>query len=173
MPPRTCPGRPTSLYILASLIYKYITANESISELDFPEKHLPILPRHVRALSLCKRKCKALIRYWWAWELLAAAISISATVILIAVLRVNDGQPLQAPLFGYSEFSINGLVAAISTVIRTSLLLVVGGALNQCAWNWFSSPMPVGRPLQDLEIFGSASSNSWSSLQLLFRTKGK
>ena len=146
---------------------------ESTSDLSLAEKQLPILPRYVRALSQFQQKCKALVRYWWAWELLAAAVSIIATINLIVVLAVNNGKSLQAPLFGYSQFSLNGLVAAISTVVRTSLLLVVGGALNQCAWNWFSIPISGGRPLRDLEIFGSASSDSFSSLKLLLRTRGK
>ena len=159
----------------------YSIARGSTSDLDLsrpPEKELPIVPAHIRIFTILLRKCKALVRHWWAWDYLAAATSVVAMIILIITLAENDGQLQQSFWLGAVPISLNALVAAISTVMRTSLAVTVAGALNQSSWNWFSSsvtnktPQP-SKPLKDLDVFGDASSDSWSSLKLLYRTKGK
>jgi len=88
-----------------------------------------------------------------------------------------DGRQQQTWTIGNAQLTLNTIVVAISTVMRSSLLLVVGGALNQSAWNWFaartSGAEPEGRPLEDLETFSEAAANSWNSVKLLYRTKGR
>ena len=141
------------------------------------EKRLPILPHHIWLFSKLKQGCKSLVRYWWAWEILAAVLSIISTIVLIVVLARNDGHPVQSLFLGGAQVTLNTIVAAISTIIRASLMVTVAGALNQSAWNWFSFPAsmegrPSGRPLKDLDTFGYAAFDSWSSLKLLFKTRG-
>jgi hypothetical protein len=128
-------------------------------------------------LSQFKRLGEQFRNYWWPWEVFAATISIAATVALIAVLHSVNGHPLQSASFGDAQISINTVVAAITTIIRTSLLVTIAGPLNQSAWNWFSTPGKgnrnrAGRPLKDLDIFGNAARDPWSSIQLLWRTRG-
>ncbi|MCJ1479503.1 hypothetical protein MMC13_008189 [Lambiella insularis] len=69
------------------------------------------------------------------------------------------------------------LVAAVATVIRTPLLLVVAGGLNQSAWNWLAEKETSGdssrQALEDLEIFSEAAANSRNSIRLLIRTRGR
>jgi hypothetical protein len=120
----------------------------------------------------------SLVQYWWAWELSSAAVSTIATCGLVAALVDADERPLQFITLGPAQFTLNSYVAAFSTVIRASLLVTVAGPLNQCGWNWFSplswgevSRQHPGRPLEDLDIFGNAALNSWSSIRLLVRTK--
>ena len=157
------------------------SSTSSVSDLGHSalrEKHLPVLPSHIHLYSKVKLWCKGLVRYWWAWELLAAALSIVATIVLIVILRINDGQPQQSFSFGAAQFSLNALIAAISTVVRASLLVATAGALNQSSWNWFLSPprsnrSPPSKPLKDLDTFGDAASDSLASIKLLFRTKGR
>jgi Protein of unknown function (DUF3176) len=118
------------------------------------------------------------VRGWWAWELISAIVCVVATVALIVPLARTDGSQQQSWEIGRTQLSLNALVAVISTVIRASLLLIVAGALNQSVWNWFATPLrrrhhEEGRQLKDLETFGEAAANSWNSVKLLYRTRGR
>ena len=115
-------------------------ASSFVPELGFPaplEKKLPAVPIHIRYLSILSQGCKALVRHWWAWDFLAAGLSILAAIALIALLTKNNGQLQQPFWLGIIPVSLNVLVVAISTVVRTSLLVTVAGAFNQSSWNWF------------------------------------
>ena len=139
------------------------------------QKELPPVPWHAHLFSKLGRLCKRLVRWWWTWELLASALSIAATIALIVVLWQADGNAQQSWMIGSTQLTLNTIVAAISTVIRAALLVAVAGALNQSLWNMFSSKKGTSgpaRPLEDLDIFGGAASDSWGSLRLLWRTKG-
>jgi hypothetical protein len=157
----------------------YSTARSSSSDPSLTtlvEKELPVVPRHRRILFQITFVCKRLVRYWWAWEFLAAAMSITATIALIIVLREADGRAQRSFHIGAAQLTLNTIVAAISTIIRSSLMVTVAGALSQSSWNWFSSPRQgslaqSAKPLKDLDVFGDASFDSWSSLKLLWRTK--
>lgn len=139
---------------------------------------LPVL-RKRRWLSFeFKRRWNRLVHDWWAWEFLASAISIVATVALIITLAVTDGH--KQPEWGIAgaKITLNAIVAAISTVIRTALMIAVGSALNQNAWNWFASrrateTLNAGKPLGDLDAFADAGSDPWASLMLIWRTRGR
>jgi hypothetical protein len=77
---------------------------------------------------------------------------------------------------GLTHVTLNTIVAAISTAVRTSLALAMAGPLNQSAGNWFAQPRRAGREscsrlLEDLDTIGDASSDSISSLRLLWRTR--
>ena len=140
------------------------------------KKPLPTVPRHARLVSQFGNWCKDLVRWWWAWEVLATTISIAATISLIVVLSQADGRLQKSWTFGAAQLTINTIIALLSTVIRAALLIAVAGALNQSMWNRFS-PSKGGasgpsRPLEDLDTFGGAATDSWGSLKLLWRTKG-
>ena len=140
------------------------------------EKPLPTVTRHAHLVTLIRHWCKGLVRWWWAWEVLATAISITATISLIIVLSQADGRLQKSWTFGAAQLTINTIVALLSTVIRAALLGAVTGALNQSLWNRFS-PSKGGasgpaRPLKDLDTFGGAATDAWGSLKLLWRTKG-
>ena len=102
-------------------------------------KTAPAIPWYKRLLSFIGRTCMSIVEYWWAWEILGAILSIAATASLIAVLAYEDGRVQQPLPFGATTISLNTIVAALSTVIRTSLAVAIAGPLNQSAWNWFSS----------------------------------
>ncbi|MCJ1323095.1 hypothetical protein MMC15_008447 [Xylographa vitiligo] len=144
---------------------------------SFSRKKLPTLPRHISIWARPRRGWRRWLRGWWIWESAAAGVSLTATVVLIALLAQADRRQQQAWAVGSTQLTLNTLVAAVATVIRTSLLLVVAGALNQSAWNWFAEKKKgkdsSGQPLEDLEIFSEAAANSWNSIRLLFRTNGR
>ena len=104
-------------------------------------------------------------------------MSLAATLVLVVLLVQADRRQQQAWAAGGTQLTLNTLLAAVATVVRTSLLLVVTGALNQSAWNWFAGKKTSGdsssQPLEDLEIFSEAAANSWNSVRLLIRTKSR
>ncbi|MCJ1405627.1 hypothetical protein MMC11_008855 [Xylographa trunciseda] len=144
---------------------------------SYSRKKLPTLPRHISLWARLRRSARRWFRGWWIWELAAAGVSLAATVALVVLLAQADRRQPQAWAVGGMELTLNTLVAAIATVMRTSLLLVVASALNQSAWNWFAAKKSggdaSGQPLEDLEIFSEAAANSWNSVRLLIRTRGR
>ena len=96
-------------------------------------------------------------------------------IALIGVLAGADQHKQKNWAVGGTELTLNTIVAAIGTIIRSSLLLAVAGALNQSAWNWFAARNrdieAEGKPLEDLETFSEAAASSWNSLKLLWRTR--
>lgn len=139
------------------------------------QRDLPSLPRHIRLGNWFRLRGRYVVHGWWAWELIAATVSVAATIALIVLLSEVDRRPQQTWAVGSTQITLNSVVVAIATLVRTSLLLVVAGAVNQSAWNWFASRtkggVNEGRPLEDLETFSDATANSWNCLKLLWRTK--
>lgn len=136
----------------------------------------PVLDLRTPAATEKNSGWERVIQHWWIWELIASAISLVAMIDLVAVLSKVDGRTQRSVMVGDAELTLNTIVAAFSTVIPASLAVMVAGALNQSPWNWFSSKRrgssQFGRPLRDLETFGNAANDSWSSLKLLWETKG-
>jgi hypothetical protein len=109
---------------------------------------------------------------WWLYEILAAAFSGSAMTALLGVLYGYNGRVVQRLPLG---ITLNGVVAVLATISRTSLMVPVASGLSQGKWIWFSPKraLPNGKRLEDLETFDNASRGSWGSLQLLWRLKAR
>ncbi|PCH02285.1 Protein of unknown function DUF3176 [Penicillium occitanis (nom. inval.)] len=110
---------------------------------------------------------------WWVIEILSSIVSLAAIGSLIGVLRHFDGHALQTWPY---KITLNSVVAALSTVARTALMIPVGQAVSQGAWNWFSATRQKKKcesRLEDLEIFDGASRGALGSLKLLWRMKGR
>ncbi|RFU29032.1 hypothetical protein B7463_g7324, partial [Scytalidium lignicola] len=107
---------------------------------------------------------------WWLYEVMAALLSLVGMVVLLIVLHHSDGKSLESwPL----KISLNGIVAGLTTLIRTSFMVAVASAISQGKWVWFYPDMGVKtkRRLEDLAIFDNASRGPIGSLSLLWRTK--
>ena len=139
------------------------------------KEQLPSLPRHIHLSAFVNRLARRLFPRWWVWELAGALVSLLATICLLGLLIQADQRPLQTWVVGNTHLTLNTVVAVLSTAMRSGLMLIVAGALNQSMWNWFATnnyaTERIGRPLRDLEIFGEAAANVWNSLRLLYRTK--
>lgn len=107
---------------------------------------------------------------WWLFEILAALISIAAMLSLLAVLYSYNNTVVETLSPG---ITLNGVVAILSTICRTALMIPVASCLSQGKWLWFSPSRATshGKRLQDLETFDSASRGSWGSLKLLWTLK--
>jgi hypothetical protein len=107
----------------------------------------------------------------WLPELLASVISIAALLALVFVLRAYQGRginDLRLPKY----LTINGLVALIATVNRTTLLGPVQATVSQEKWLWFSKVRRRSR-LVDFETSDAASRSVWGSLLFLIRGRGR
>lgn len=102
-------------------------------------------------------------------ECIASGVSISGLVALIAVLAHFNHKVSQEIGHG---ITLNALVAALSTVIRTSTMDSIAEALGQAKWLWFGAARQRQvRHLTGLEVFDKATRGSWGSLLLLWRIK--
>ncbi|KAJ9616709.1 hypothetical protein H2200_000428 [Cladophialophora chaetospira] len=138
----------------------------------------PVVPKRRWASFELRRSWQTFTQGWWLWELLASALSFAATIALIVTLAITDGHEQQSYGIARAKLTLNAIVAAISTVIRTALMFAVSGALSQNAWNWYSSKRSTenlnpGKPLRDLDTFADAGSDPLAGLTLIWRTRGK
>jgi hypothetical protein len=107
---------------------------------------------------------------WWLPELTASCISLSCLIALIIVLAQYNGQAV-AGLTMPAGLTLNGIVAALSTLNRASLMVPVGACLSQEAWLWFSPEHDKkSQRLRDLNISDAASRGSWGSIVLLCKS---
>lgn len=114
---------------------------------------------------------------WWKYELLASAISIGTIMALALVVRRYEGRPIQDINLPQS-LQLSALVAALSTVMRVSLLVPVASAMSQDSWLWFSNPgQQNGKVcrsrLKDLDLTDNASRGPWGSLLFLLKGRGR
>lgn len=106
----------------------------------------------------------------WVLECVASGVSIAGLVALVAVLAHFNHKDSQELGYGVT---LNALVAAMSTVIRTSTMVSIAEVLGQAKWLWFGDARQRQvRRLADLEVFDKATRGSWGSLLLLWRIKG-
>lgn len=110
------------------------------------------------------------LRWWWP-EVLAALCALAALAAIVGLVRYYRGHSVYgvSPQ-SQSSFTLNGLIALLSTIARAALLIPVASALSQDVWLCLSeaSRGPAGRgQLRDLEISDDASRGAWGSLLLL------
>jgi hypothetical protein len=90
-------------------------------------------------------------------------VSVGALLSIVAVLFAFDGKPMT---LWKAIAQPNTVVSALSTLAKSSMLMVIGQALGQLKWQHFESHP---RRLIDFEIFDSASRGPWGALELLYR----
>lgn len=110
---------------------------------------------------------------WWLWETLACFLASSCLVAIVVVLVVAHGDPVAVWEFG--SFTLNSIVALLSTIMRVALMVPIAGAIGQQKWLWFQTRQPgraSSNPLEDMELIDSASRGPWGGLILLTRRFG-
>ncbi|TKX25159.1 hypothetical protein C1H76_2389 [Elsinoe australis] len=113
---------------------------------------------------------------WWLWETLACFLASSCLIAIIALLILAHGDPVADWEFG--SFTLNSIVALLSTIMRVALMVPIAGAIGQQKWLWFQTRQTrqPGRassnPLEDIELIDSASRGPWGGLVFLTRRFG-
>jgi len=101
-------------------------------------------------------------RGWWWWEIGACLLSIISTTLLFVLLtRVADSTLESWPY----QIQINSVIATLTAVSRTALLVPIAACISQLKWGHFERP----NRLSHLQDFDDASRGPWGSLLLLFK----
>ena len=108
-----------------------------------------------------KRGAKDAFNDWWLWELGALLLSVTALVILIAILRHYQGKPTPRwPL----HITIDALISVCSMIFNGAMIVPVEAALNQLQWIWFKRKKGA---IKAMEVFDEASRGPMGSPGLL------
>lgn len=101
----------------------------------------------------------------WRWEVASAVFSLLCVVAITIILKVYQERPLSDWHFVHN-ITLNTVVALLSTLSRTALIVSVASCLSQLKWiHLVRSP----RPLREMQIFDDASRGPWGSLELVWR----
>ncbi|KAI1158857.1 hypothetical protein F5B18DRAFT_639260 [Nemania serpens] len=101
----------------------------------------------------------------WLWEILAILLSGVSFVSSLIILKIYNNKPV--PEFSYG-ITLNAIISVLTTLSKSSLLVVVSGAISQLKWRWFHNCQATeGRNLLDLQLFDDASRGPWGSIVLL------
>ncbi|TID20949.1 hypothetical protein E2P81_ATG05579 [Venturia nashicola] len=103
---------------------------------------------------------------WWWWEIGAALLSMTSMLLIIVVLVKVQDKPL-----GDWHFSIqpNSLIAVLTTVGKTAMLLAVAESISQLKWLYFDRTQPLVR----FQEFDEATRGPWGAFVLICGTRGK
>ena len=107
----------------------------------------------------------AFLRIWWL-EVLSCVLFIAVLVAIFVTIFPFKNKPLPQWKYG---LSINALVAVYTTILKATVVLVVGEGLSQLKWAWFHQK----RQLKDLVSFDNASRGPWGALILVWRLRGR
>ncbi|KAF3053385.1 hypothetical protein E8E11_011807 [Didymella keratinophila] len=101
----------------------------------------------------------------WQWEFGASVFSLGCFAAVIGVLAANEQKSLAGWTFVFG-ISLNTLIAILSTLSRTALMVPVASCISQLKWIHLAS---TSRPLRDVQVFDDASRGPWGSLELIWR----
>ncbi|OTB09149.1 hypothetical protein M426DRAFT_260422 [Hypoxylon sp. CI-4A] len=108
-----------------------------------------------------------LTSWWWWWEIGAALVSIICTLLIIILLARIDGMALNKWLFPLQP---NTLLAVLTTVTKTSLLVPVASCISQLKWQHY---MQRPRPLNQFQLIDDASRGPWGSVIIICHFIGR
>ncbi|KAI1131416.1 hypothetical protein F5Y10DRAFT_233625 [Nemania abortiva] len=100
--------------------------------------------------------------WWWWWEILAMILSLASMSLLAFLLSKINGIPLASwdlPIVPQS------LIAILTTVGKTSLLVPVASCIGQLKWHHFAEKP---RKLINFQLFDDASRGPWGSVLLVW-----
>lgn len=111
--------------------------------------------------------------FWWHLEILSLVAAVVCLGSIVVVLLFYDGKPLSS--WPSSIITLNGLIALLSTLHRTFLMVSVSSVLSQAKWGELSSRRAdSGQTLRlgNFALFEYASQGLGGCFQILWRFKG-
>lgn len=153
-------GPPTPLSPPQSY-FEHKSASHSYQPLNFQETYRPPPPNSSAASRSGVQITRRIVYKLWLVELLATCLSLVILAALFGILKAFDLQPVaERGLFSGLPTT---LVNALTTIMRTAMLLPVATALAQLQWSWFQTE----RELLDIETFDDATRGVLGSVVLL------
>ncbi|KAK1639784.1 hypothetical protein BDP81DRAFT_391846 [Colletotrichum phormii] len=99
--------------------------------------------------------------FWWYWDFAGALVAVVCMILIAVTLSKANGSPLVAwPLL----VSPNTIVAVLTTVARTALLVPLGSSISQLKWRHL---LLKAQPLEHLQLFDNASRGPWGSILMI------
>ncbi|KAK3690529.1 hypothetical protein B0T22DRAFT_516109 [Podospora appendiculata] len=103
----------------------------------------------------------------WSFEFQCIVTSFACLIATIVILKVFDDHPLpNMPTY----FSLNSIVALLTTIGKAAFAISIAEAMSQCKWNWLRG---AEQPLSDFAAFDDGSRGWWGSLALMKVTRWK
>lgn len=115
------------------------------------------------------KKHSTLVLGDWIWEFAAAILSFTCLAAAVVVLSVYHGKPLSKWNFLF-DANPNTVIAILSTLSRTALLVPVASCISQLKWIHLATST---RSLRDVQTFEDASRGPWGGLELIWRLNVK
>ena len=101
----------------------------------------------------------------WQWEFGASIFSFGCFAAVVGILARNDNRSLASWNFVFGV-TLNTLIAVLSTLSRTALMVPVASCISQLKWIHL---VGASRPLREVQVFDDASRGPWGSLELIWR----
>ena len=98
---------------------------------------------------------------WW-WEIGSVALSLTCMALLVSMLLKSDGMELEK---WDMPIQPNSLIAVLTTVAKTAMMVPVASCLSQLKWRHFTGGSTDS--LYALQVFDDASRGPWGSFMLL------
>ncbi|KAJ5620237.1 hypothetical protein N7510_004221 [Penicillium lagena] len=105
----------------------------------------------------------------WMVETVSAFFAMISFTVLIVILKHYEG--ISPTAWPFAGLTLNGLIAALATITRVALSILISSSLGQYKWLWYSQVSP--RKMRDIDTFDQASRGVWGSVVLLWRLKGR
>ncbi len=97
----------------------------------------------------------------WIWEILTLALSLGLIIAIAVILAEYDGKPTT---HWNAIINFNAVLAFLSTLLRSMLVLVVTQIISQRKWDWLRG---TRRSLTDLQQFENGSRGSYGAFFLI------
>ena len=96
----------------------------------------------------------------WSWELATWVLGTAAFVAIVVLLITFQGKRFDS---WHSDIQITTIIAALSQLAQSALLVSLAACLGQLKWTWLRDE----RSAEDLQLFDEASRGPYGSLRLL------
>ncbi|KAJ8117992.1 hypothetical protein OPT61_g922 [Boeremia exigua] len=101
----------------------------------------------------------------WVWEFGASLFSLACFAAVVGLLAASENDSLANWNFVFGV-SLNTLIAILSTLSRTALMVPVASCISQLKWLHL---VGASRPLLEVQVFEDASRGPWGSLMLIWK----
>ncbi|KAI1778245.1 hypothetical protein F4818DRAFT_291167 [Hypoxylon cercidicola] len=105
---------------------------------------------------------QSLASWWWWWEIGAALLSVISMALIVGLLLNINDTPLSSWAFPIQP---NSLLAVLTTLAKTTLLVPVASCIGQLKWRHFTL---LRRSLDHLQLYDDASRGPWGSAAMVY-----
>ncbi|KAI3319235.1 hypothetical protein HD806DRAFT_525557 [Xylariaceae sp. AK1471] len=98
----------------------------------------------------------------WKWELLASLLSVASLAVVVVVLYIENGRPLDEWAWSIGPTAVISFIGAVS---KASLLVAVNGVIGQLKWQNFYGQT---NSLFDLQLFDDSARGPLGAATLIW-----